>query len=116
MKVNMKKAMTATVLGVALVGTSIGVTTPANAAHQIGHAVVGGIIGGIAAGVILNNARRRPVYVEPAPVYVRPAPAYNGLPPAHYDWCFRKFRSYHQPSNTFQPYNGPRRPCHSPWG
>ncbi|MCP4184935.1 MAG: BA14K family protein [Hyphomicrobiales bacterium] len=53
--------------------------------------------------------------MQPAPVYVRPAPVYRNLPAAHYNWCFRKFRSYHQPSNTYQPYNGRRRQCNSPW-
>ncbi|MCP4071766.1 MAG: BA14K family protein [Hyphomicrobiales bacterium] len=108
MKLNMKKAATALILGTALVGTSIGATTTANATHKIGHAIVGGVIGGVIGGAIVNSARRRPVYVQPAPVY-------SGLPRAHYNWCYRNYRSYHQPSNTFQPYNGPRRPCHSPW-
>ncbi len=119
MNFNMKTAL---VLGAALVGTSFSTATPVNATHQIGHAIVGGVIGGIIGGAIVNGTRRRrPVYVQPAPVYVRPAPVYvqpapvYGLPAAHYNWCFRKFRSYHQPSNTYQPYNGPRRSCNSPW-
>jgi hypothetical protein len=113
MNFNMKTAL---VLGAALIGTSFSTATPVNATHQIGHAIVGGIIGGVIGGAIINNQRRRPVYVQPAPVYVQPAPVYQGLPPAHYDWCFRKFRSYDQRSNTYQPYNGPRRFCNSPWG
>ncbi|WP_289035969.1 BA14K family protein [uncultured Roseibium sp.] len=56
---------------------------------------------------------RRP---PPPPGYYRP-PAVRGLPRAHYDWCVRKYRSYRPADNTFQPYQGRRRPCRSPfWG
>ena len=53
----------------------------------------------------------------PPPVYAPPPPAYGGgYPPAHYDWCAGKYRSYDARSNTFQPYgNVPRRPCISPY-
>lgn len=112
MKFSMKTAL---VISAALIGTSFSSVTPVNATHKIGHAIVGGVIGGIIGGAIINNQRRRPVYVQPAPVYVQPAPVYRNLPAAHYNWCFRKFRSYHQPSNTYQPYHGPRRICNSPW-
>lgn len=58
----------------------------------------------------------RPVYIQPAPVYVQPAPVYNaGYSQAHYNYCGSKFKSYHFPSNTYQPYHGPRRLCHSPY-
>ena len=59
-----------------------------------------------------------PVYGRPvyrAPRYVAPArPAY-GLGPAHVNWCYSRYRSYRASDNTFQPYNGPRRPCYSPY-
>ena len=113
MKLNYKTAL---VLGAALIGTSFSTATPVNATHKIGHAIVGGVIGGIIGSAIVNGTRRRqPVYVQPAPVYVQPAPVYRSLPAQHYNWCYRKFRSYHQPSNTYQPYSGPRRYCNSPW-
>ena len=35
---------------------------------------------------------------------------------AHYAWCQGRYRSYHARSNTFQPHNGPRRACRSPYG
>jgi hypothetical protein len=49
--------------------------------------------------------------------YVRPAPVYRtgGLNPRHYEWCAARYRSYDAYSNSFQPYNGPRRTCYSPY-
>jgi len=35
---------------------------------------------------------------------------------AHVQWCYNRYRSYRAYDNTFQPYNGPRRQCHSPYG
>lgn len=35
---------------------------------------------------------------------------------AHVEWCYARYRSYRASDNTFQPYNGPRRPCISPYG
>jgi len=37
------------------------------------------------------------------------------LPSAHYAWCDDRYRSYDADSDTFQPYNGPRRRCNSPY-
>ncbi|TMM51902.1 BA14K family protein [Sulfitobacter sabulilitoris] len=34
---------------------------------------------------------------------------------AHDNWCDRRYRSYSRVSKTFQPYNGPRRYCNSPY-
>ena len=39
----------------------------------------------------------------------------NGLPRAHYNWCDQRYRSYDARSDTFQPYNGPRQRCNSPY-
>ncbi len=33
----------------------------------------------------------------------------------HVRWCDRKYRSYDVRSDTFQPYNGPRKRCNSPY-
>lgn len=55
-------------------------------------------------------------YVEPR--YVAPAPRYapaRGLSRAHVDWCHARWRSYRAYDNTYQPYNGPRRQCYSPY-
>lgn len=34
---------------------------------------------------------------------------------AHVRWCYNRYRSYRASDNTFQPYNGPRRQCYSPY-
>ena len=34
---------------------------------------------------------------------------------SHVDWCYDRYRSYRASDNTFQPYNGPRRQCYSPY-
>ncbi|CAG1003510.1 Lectin-like protein BA14k [Rhizobiaceae bacterium] len=34
---------------------------------------------------------------------------------AHVRWCYDRYRSYRDWDNTFQPYNGPRRQCYSPY-
>lgn len=56
------------------------------------------------AGAIIGGAMTQP------PVEYRP----RGQP--HIDWCYARYRSYRASDNTFQPYNGPRRPCVSPYG
>ena len=33
----------------------------------------------------------------------------------HVDWCANRYRSYRAYDNTFQPNNGPRRACQSPY-
>ncbi|WP_394701617.1 BA14K family protein [uncultured Roseibium sp.] len=52
-----------------------------------------------------------PTYNYPSYPYYRS----RGLSQAHYNWCYRKYRSYRAYDNTFQPYNGPRRACRSPY-
>ena len=42
-------------------------------------------------------------------------PSYGGGD-AHVQWCYDRYRSYRASDNTFQPYNGPRRQCNSPYG
>ncbi|MET3600476.1 BA14K family protein [Martelella mangrovi] len=44
----------------------------------------------------------------------RPQQAY-GLNPKHYNWCESRYRSYRPSDNSFQPYNGPRKQCLSPY-
>ncbi len=34
----------------------------------------------------------------------------------HVEWCSDRYRSYRASSNTFQPFNGGRRICYSPYG
>ena len=33
----------------------------------------------------------------------------------HVDWCFGRYNSYRASDNSFKPYNGPRKPCLSPY-
>lgn len=40
----------------------------------------------------------------------------QGLSSAHVRWCYNRYRSYRAWDNTFQPYNGPRHQCYSPYG
>ncbi|GLS29650.1 BA14K-like protein [Mesorhizobium albiziae] len=34
---------------------------------------------------------------------------------AHVRWCYDRYRSYRASDNTYQPYNGPRQQCISPY-
>jgi hypothetical protein len=58
------------------------------------------------------------VQPQPQVIIQQPAPVYQGggYSAAHYNWCAAKYKSYHAPSNTYQPYGAPRRPCYSPYG
>lgn len=40
-------------------------------------------------------------------------PAYSGN--SHVQYCYNRYRSYRASDNTFQPYNGPRQQCISPY-
>jgi len=40
---------------------------------------------------------------------------YRGGGSAHVQWCYNRYRSYRAYDNSFQPYNGPRRLCYSPY-
>lgn len=57
------------------------------------------------AGAIIGGAVTQP---RPA----SPAWRHND---AHLRWCHDRFRSFRASDNTFQPYNGPRRQCISPY-
>ncbi|MDI7861469.1 BA14K family protein [Rhizobiaceae bacterium n13] len=61
-----------------------------------------------ATGAIIGGALASP----PPPVVEYP----GRMSSAHVQWCFDRYRSYRQYDNTFQPYNGPRRVCISPYG
>ena len=51
-----------------------------------------------------------------APVYrhVAPRPRIRASS-NHVNWCYNRYRSYRASDNTYQPYNGPRRQCYSPY-
>lgn len=59
-----------------------------------------------------------PRYYSPTVIYRRPRVVYRtrGLSTAHVRWCYNRYRSYRAWDNTFQPYNGPREQCYSPYG
>ena len=57
-------------------------------------------------GLIIGQALEGPRYARPG----------YRLTNAHVRWCYDRYRSYDADSNTFQPYNGRRRACYSPYG
>lgn len=63
------------------------------------------LIGGIIIGAIIASQSHRGRYYD----------NYNSTRNAHLDWCYNRYRSYRAYDNTFQPYNGPRRQCISPY-
>ncbi|MDE1992997.1 MAG: BA14K family protein [Rhizobiaceae bacterium] len=60
------------------------------------------------AGAIIGGA------IASQPRYYAPAPA-AGINPRHVEWCEARYRSYRAYDNTFQPNNGPRQQCYSPY-
>jgi hypothetical protein len=76
-------------------------------------------LGAFAAGAIIGGALSQPPRETYRPrEYYRPAPqpVYRGNQgQAHVNWCAGRYRSYDYRSNTFQPYNGPRQTCYSPY-
>ncbi|MBX3596939.1 MAG: BA14K family protein [Rhizobiaceae bacterium] len=65
--------------------------------------------GAFVAGALLGGALS-----APAPVYREPTRrVYMGND--HVRWCYNRYRSYRASDNTFQPYNGPRQQCYSPY-
>lgn len=63
-------------------------------------------LGAFAAGAVIGGA----IASQP-PVAVYP----GSYSPSHYSWCASRYRSYRASDNTFQPYNGPRQQCVSPY-
>ena len=39
----------------------------------------------------------------------------RALSPRHYQWCENRYRSYRASDNSYQPYQGPRSQCNSPY-
>lgn len=52
--------------------------------------------------------------ITPRPIY-RERAIPGRLSAAHVNWCFDRYRSYRTYDNSWQPYNGPRRVCRSPY-
>ncbi len=72
---------------------------------DLGSAVVGAIIGGI-----IVNEFNRPQQRQ------TPSRSTQYLSQSHVNWCHNRWRSYRVSDNSYQPYNGPRRICASPYG
>ena len=70
-------------------------------------AIGAGIAGAIIGGAIIANERAR------AEERRRDRRARRGE--LHIDWCFDRYRSYRVRDNTYQPFNGRRRQCISPY-
>jgi hypothetical protein len=47
--------------------------------------------------------------------YYAPRRYYSSASSAHVRWCYNRYRSYRAWDNTFQPYNGQRQQCYSPY-
>ncbi|TGS15817.1 BA14K family protein [Mesorhizobium sp. M2E.F.Ca.ET.209.01.1.1] len=45
-----------------------------------------------------------------------PPPPAARLAAAHVRWCYDRYRSYRAWDNSYQPYDGPRQQCWSPYG
>ncbi|GCA48804.1 MAG: BA14K family protein [Sinorhizobium meliloti] len=56
-------------------------------------------------------AFRPGIVIERRPA-VRPPVRYGSR---HVQWCYDRYRSYRAYDNSYQPYNGPRRQCYSPY-
>lgn len=65
--------------------------------------------GAFAAGALIGGALGA-MAAQPGPTYVAP-----GSVSAHVQWCANRYRSYRASDNTFQPYQGPRQQCVSPY-
>jgi len=83
-----------------------------------GGAAILGLGLGLGLGSIYNNGYYNNGYYNGG-YYVQPAPRryYRAqrLSSAHVQWCYDRYRSYRVRDNTFQPYNGPRQQCWSPY-
>lgn len=69
--------------------------------------------GAFVAGAIIGGA-----LADPGPTYYEPRRVYRRVDrygDAHVQWCYDRYRSYREWDNTFQPYNGPRQECYSPY-
>lgn len=71
---------------------------------------------GWGSGIYLNlNVPDYDYYDVPYRPRAYPRAAYRGGN-AHVEWCYARYRSYRAYDNSYQPYNGPRRACISPYG
>lgn len=62
-----------------------------------------------------GGPRYQPYYRPAPPPRYYPKRNYRSGRNAHINWCYNRYRSYRASDNSFQPYNGPRRQCYSPY-
>jgi hypothetical protein len=67
----------------------------------------------LATGALIGGA----IINQSDPVYAAPVQVYGGgeLSAQHYSWCQQRYVSYRPQDNSFQPYQGPRQACVSPY-
>ncbi|MBZ9670497.1 BA14K family protein [Mesorhizobium sp. ES1-3] len=82
-----------------------------------GDAAILGLGLGLGLGSLAYNNYYDPYYYDSYPRYYHPHRYYRAgrLSSAHVQWCYNRYRSYRAWDNTFQPYNGPRQQCWSPY-
>jgi hypothetical protein len=59
-----------------------------------------------------------PLALGPPPIFAPAPPPPNDaqrFDPRHVEWCAHRYRSYRAYDNSYQPYEGPRRSCYSPF-
>ncbi|MTI45163.1 BA14K-like protein [Roseibium hamelinense] len=56
-----------------------------------------------------------PVYAQPPAAPVQPPALTGDVRVQHVNWCLERYRSYLVADNTYQPYEGPRQICNSPF-
>ncbi|WP_137933282.1 BA14K family protein [Mesorhizobium comanense] len=79
--------------------------------YDDGAAAVLGLGLGLGLGAMYNNYNNYDYYAPAPRRYYRAGRLSN----AHVQWCYNRYRSYRAYDNTFQPYNGPRQQCYSPY-
>jgi hypothetical protein len=70
--------------------------------------------GALIGGAIIGGAAAAGAYPDAGPYPDAGGAPYAGGD-AHVQWCSQRFRSYDPSTDTYQPYNGPRQPCVSPY-
>ncbi|WP_333826340.1 BA14K family protein [Pararhodobacter sp.] len=74
---------------------------------DLGSAIVGAIVGGVIVNQMQQSGQQQQQHYGHSGSY---------LSRNHVDWCHNRWRSYRVSDNSYQPYNGPRRVCMSPYG
>jgi BA14K-like protein len=106
--------------GLALAGLTL-TSDQASAGHHHHHHHHSGVTFGFSFGSPYYYGYYGPYpFYRPYPFYsyryrVVPRPYYGGVWARHVAYCHHRYKSYREYDNTFQPYHGPRRACHSPY-